>query len=289
MTRMAAIALMLSFAAGLAHATPWFTQDPRTLPAGKWRVEEHLLYSETEDALVDGDRAALPAGGEATALTLHTRIRYGATDDLTVFVDIPWVDREYTPAGGLAQSNDGLGDLLFLGKYKYQDDRADGSRRALALFAKPRNGAYRGLSPLVAAGSGTTNLGLMHLWERQHGPTTWYASAGYVLTGSRDDTGVNPGDLLTGNLAAEQDFGAGWKGVLELNAQHQFEARRAGAGVPDTESTVIGIAPGVQYYDQPAPGQQVVLEAGVQLPTFAWGDRGALEDFTAYAGGFVVF
>lgn len=289
MTRLIAAALILIGAAGLAHATPWFTQDPRTLPAGKWRVEEHLLYSRIDDALVNGDRAALPAGGEATALALHTRVRYGATDNLTVFVDIPWVDREYTPAGGPTQSHEGLGDLLFLGKFKYHDDRADGTRRAVALFVKPRNGDYRDLSPLVATGSGTTNVGLLHLWEQQAGATTWYASAGYVLTGSRGDSGVDPGDLLMGNLAAEQDFGAGWKGVLELNAQHQFEARQAGADLPNTESGTLALAPGVQYYHQPAPGRQVVLEAGVQIPTFTWGDRGALEEYTAYAGGFVIF
>jgi len=289
MTRLTTVALVLSFTAGLAHATPWFTQDPRTLPAGKWRVEEHVLYSETGDALVDGDRAALAAGGEATSLTLHTRIRYGARDDLTVFVDIPWIDREYAPAGGAAQSHDGLGDLLFLGKYRYHDDRTDGTRRAVALFLKPNTGDYRDLSPLLATGSGTTNVGVMHLCEKQDGPTIWYASAGYVSTGSRSDLNVDPGDLVMANFAAEQDFGDGWKGVLELNGQHQFEARRAGEGVPHTEWTTLSFAPGVQHYSQPAPGQQLVLEAGMQVPTFAWGDKGALEEYTAYAGGFLIF
>lgn len=289
MTRLTIVVLALSFVAGIAHATPWFTQDPRTLPAGKWRIEEHVLYSETDETLVDGDRAALPAGGEATSLTLHTRIRYGATDDVTVFADIPWVEREYTPASGVEQSHEGLGDLLLLGKYRYHQDAAAGTRRAVALFIKPNTGDYRNLSPLLATGTGTTNVGIMHLWEWQSGPTTWYAGAGYVYTGDRSDINIDPGDLILANLAAEQDFGDGWKGVLELNGRHQFEARRGGADVPDTEWTTLSLTPGVQHYSHPAPGRLVVLEAGVQIPALYWGDRGALEDFTAYAGGFMVF
>ncbi|NLO05202.1 MAG: hypothetical protein GX131_05165, partial [candidate division WS1 bacterium] len=60
MKRITIAAALAIFTLGAAHATPWFTQDPRTLPEGKWRVEEHILYSETDSALVDGDRQALP-------------------------------------------------------------------------------------------------------------------------------------------------------------------------------------------------------------------------------------
>ncbi|MEN6401101.1 MAG: hypothetical protein ABFD94_04095, partial [Armatimonadia bacterium] len=57
------VALLLGLAAATAAmATPWFTQDPRTLPEDKWRIEEHVLFSEVDSALVDGDKVPLPAG-----------------------------------------------------------------------------------------------------------------------------------------------------------------------------------------------------------------------------------
>jgi hypothetical protein len=285
MKRITIAAALAIFTLGAAHATPWFTQDPRTLPEGKWRVEEHILYSETDSALVDGDRQALPGDADASALTLHTRVRYGATDDLTLFVDFPYQYREFS--GG--QERDSLGDLLLLGKYKYHDNRESGTRRAVALFLKPNDGDSGGDIGLLRTGTGTTNFGVTHLWEQEAGDTTWYASAGYIFTGDNERMNVDPGDIITANLAAEQDLGSGWRGVLELNGQYQARARRDGADLPDSESTVIAISPGVQYYTQPAPGQMAVFEAGVQIPTFKWGDRAALEDYTIYGGGYWVF
>lgn len=287
MRRIIATGLLALFTVGAAYATPWFTQDPRTLPEGKWRVEEHLLYSETDDALVDGDRQSLPGQAEATSLTLHTRVRYGVSDDLTVFVDMPWVSKEFTAPDGTERDADGFGDMLFLGKYKYHDDREDGTRRAIALFLKPDTGDTDTNVPLLSTGTGTTNIGINHLWEKQAGATTWYASLGYIFTG--DVMNLDPGDVIFANLAAEHEIGDGWKGVWEINAQHQGEAERAGADVPNSDWTTISLSPGVQYYTNPSPGEMAVFEAGVQIPTFKWGDRGALEDYTIYGGGYWIF
>jgi hypothetical protein len=283
------IGLLALFTVGVAHATPWFTQDPRTLPEGKWRVEEHVFYSQTDDALVDGDRKSLPGGAEATSLTLHTRVRYGVNDRLTVFADVPWVSKEFTAPDGTERDTDGFGDMLFLGKYRYHDSREDGTRRAVALFLKPDTGDTDSDAPLLRTGTGTTNFGVNHLWEKQAGATTWYASLGYIYTGENNAINLDPGDVFFGNIAAEHDIGDGWKGVWEINARHQGQAERAGSDVPDSEWTTISLSPGVQYYTTPAPGEKAVFEAGVQIPTFEWGDRGALEDYTIYGGGFWIF
>lgn len=288
MRRMMTAGLLVLFALGAAHATPWFTQDPRTLPQGKWRVEEHLLYSQTDDALVDGDRRSLPGGAEATSLTLHTRVRYGVNNDLTVFVDFPWVSKEFTAPDGTERDAEGFGDMLFLGKYKYHDNREDGTRRAIALFLKPDTGDTDSDAALLRTGTGTTNFGVNHLWEKQAGETTWYAGLGYIYTGE-NAANVDPGDVIFANVAAEHELGGGWKGVWEVNARHQGEADGPGGDIANTEWTTISLSPGVQYYTQPAPGQKAIFEAGVQIPTLKWGDRGALEDYTAYAGGFWIF
>jgi len=44
----------------ISHATPWFTQDPKTLPQGNWRFEEHIMYSKADSGLADGVEATLP-------------------------------------------------------------------------------------------------------------------------------------------------------------------------------------------------------------------------------------
>ncbi len=289
MRRIMTVTVLALFTLSAAHATPWFTQDPRTLPEGKWRVEEHIFYSETDDTLVDGDRESLNGGAEATSLTLHTRIRYGATDRLTVFADIPWVSKEFTAPDGTERDADGFGDMLFLGKYRYHNDREAGTRRAVALFVKPDTGDTDTDVPLLRTGTGTTNVGVNHLWERQAGATTWYASLGYIYTGENDALDLDPGDVIFGNIALDRPIADGWKGVFEVNARHQGEAEQGGDDVPDSEWTTVSLSPGVQYATQPAPGQKAVFEAGVQIPTVTWGDKGALEDYTIYGGGYWIF
>ena len=286
MKRTAATIALFALALSAAHATPWFTQDPRTLPEGKWRVEEHIFFSETSDALADGDRQSLPGGAEATALTLHTRVRYGVNDRLTVFADIPWISNEFDPGAGAKRTEEGFGDLLFLGKYMYHDNREAATRRAVALFIKPDTGDSSTDIGLLRTGTGTTNVGVNHLWEKQSGETTWYASVGYIYTGENGSLDLDPGDVIVGNIAAEHELGGAWKGVWEINARHQGQAERAGADVPNSESTIIALSPGVQYQMQPAPGEIAVFEAGVQIPTFTWGDSAAIEDYTIYGGGY---
>jgi hypothetical protein len=96
----------------LTHATPWYTQDPRTLPEGGWRVEEHVLGTHIGNSLADGSEAPLPGGASGVSATvLHTRVRYGVRDDLTVFMDFPFVSKEVRGTGGQVQDKSGLGDL----------------------------------------------------------------------------------------------------------------------------------------------------------------------------------
>jgi hypothetical protein len=269
--------------ASLAAATPWFTQDPRTLPAGKWRVEEHVLYAPFSDSLVDGDRTPLTAVQDFSALTLHTRIRYGWRDDVTVFADVPWVSKHVTTNSGSTLDNDSVGDVLLLVKGKYHDNKESRSRRAWALSLKLNTGETGGLPPALATGSGTIDWTVAHLWEKGVGRATYYASTGYTNTGSRRDLGRNPGDVLFLNLAGEHKLGGSpWNFVWEMNGR--YEGPTAGAE-GTTEATTIALSPGLQYV---RPGK-LQLEAGVQVPVLTWGDAPALPDYTAYAGGFIIF
>jgi hypothetical protein len=286
----AALVVLSLLYAVAAHATPWFTQDPRTLPQGKWRVEEHFLYSGIDEGLVDGDGAPLPNGAtDASSLTLHTRLRYGVRDDLTVFVDLPWVEKRVHTLNGVLD-NDGLGDVQFLAKWKYDENKAEGWRRALAGFAKFDNGDHEGQPGLLATGSGQNDYGLVHLWEWRHADANWYGNLGYVFRDARSDTGVNPGDWILFNLAAEHPVGhSPVNFVWELNGRREARSHLAGQSVPDTGSTIVSVTPGFQYVHKLPEGRSITLETGVQVPFFKLGGLPALPDYTVYAGGYAIF
>lgn len=274
-----------------AKATPWYTQDPRTLPEGGWRVETHVLYSEIDNSLVDGDKGPLPGGAtDASALVFHNRFRYGLKDDLTVFVDVPYVSKRVHLADGAVRDSSGLGDLNLLAKYKYSEDKKAGERKAVALFYKTHTGDYRGLSGLLATGTGQDNVGLLHLWEWDRADTNWYANLGYVWTGERKDNHKDGGDLVLFNLAAEHSLGktSPWRLVGELNGQYEGNGKQAGAPVAGSGSTVISVAPGVQYAEKRGK-TATTWEAGVQVPVVKRGDLPALQDYQLYLGAYTVF
>jgi len=291
LSRLLTVTVGLLTAATIACATPWFAQDPRTLPQGAWRVEEHVLYSDITDALAAGENAPLAGGvASASATTLHTRLRYGLRDDLTVFVDAPYVFKRTHGPGGLVRDNSALGDLVFLAKYKYAEDKQAGKRRAVALIYKADTGDTEGLPGLLATGSGQSNLGLIHLWEWRARKATWYASAGYTWTDTRSDNGRNPGDLWTVNLALEQPLGQGaWRAIGELNGQYEGNASGGGATPATSGATVVSFSPGLQYVNQRPSGKSTTWEAGVQLPLITEGNLPALANYTFYAGGYLVF
>jgi hypothetical protein len=141
----------------------------------------------------------------------------------------------------------------------------------------------------LAQGTGTTDWTALHLWEQGRGDTTWYASLGYSLTGSRSDNGRNPGDALLFNLAAEEKLNPRTNVVWEINGR--YEGNTSGGALPASASgsTVISISPGLQYTKPGTGGRFTTLEAGVQLPAYTHGDLSALPDYTIYAGGYTVF
>lgn len=286
-------ALMLAMVAGIAtmaSATPWFTQDPRTLPQGKWRVEEHVMFAEANGGLSDDRDAPLPGGArEVSTLNLHTRVRYGVTDDLTLFADLPLITKRLEAADGSTQSNTDLGDVVVLAKYQYHQEPARGRRQGVAALVKTDTGDSTATPALLATGSGQTSVGLLHLWEWREASSTWYASAGYLWTDERSDTGRDPGDQVLFNLAAEHPLrGRPMNLVWEINGVYEGHAESAGKGVANTGSTLVSFTPGVQY-NLSRGATRITLEAGVQVPVVKRGDLPVLNDYQAYMGGYVIF
>jgi len=282
--------LVFVMSLGIAHATPWFTQDPKTLPQGGWRFEEHMMYSGADSGLADGAAATLPGGlTDSSTLIMQTRLRYGVTDKLTVFGDLPYVRQEIELASGDTGSNSGLGDITLLAKYQYHNDQASRHRRALAVFYKLENGDSNAAPALLSLGTGQENIGLIHLWEWDRSKVNWYANLGYVWTGELD-SGKNPGDVILFNLAAEHRLGqTPWRFVWELNGQLQGKSDLNGAGVAQSGATTIYFTPGFQWVGQKHGSTVWNWETGVQLPLYEKGFLPAAQDYKLYAGGYVMF
>jgi len=284
-----AAALVTRFA-GAAQATPFFTQDPRTLPQGMWRVEEHLLFSEFDESLVDGQEVPLLGGREASSFTANTRIRYGVRDDLTMFVDIPYARKRLVASDGVTRTNDGLGDLFVLAKYRFHDNRQTKTRAAVAAATKLNTGEYRGLPPELALGTGQANWLLAGLAEKQVGRTTYYGSASHVWTGTRYDTNLNPGQVMNLNIAAEHLLGSGpWAAVAEINYSHQGRSLQNGQRVEASGSTLVNLASGFQYRPRPKARRTLVIEAEIQVPVSKEGYVRTLPEAVFYLGAYAIF
>ena len=283
-------AVLVAGISGAAQATPFFTQDPRTLPQGMWRIEEHLLLTDFDESLVDGHEAPLLGGHSASSLTVNTRLRYGVRDDLTVFADIPYVRKRLQATDGATRTNDGLGDVFLLAKCKVHDDRRSKTRAAVAAATKLKTGEYHSLPPELALGTGQTSWLIAGLAEKQVGRTTYYASASHVWTGTRHDTDLNPGQVVNLNLAAEHSLGPGsWAAAAEINCSHQGKSRQNRQRVEASGTTLVNLAGGFQYRPRPRAGRTIVIEAEVQVPVHTEGYARTLPDAVFYLGAYIIF
>ena len=160
---------------------------------------------------------------------------------------------------------------------------------AAFLALKAENGDAEGLPGPLALGTGTTDWTFGHLWEKGFGRATGYASLCYTLTGDRDDLGTDPGDVICFNLAAEHRLNdRGLQFVWEINGRHTGSTEAGGISVPNTDSFIVSVSPGLQLV-RPTKSGLFQLEAGVQIPVYLQGDAPAIPNYTAYAGGFIVF
>ncbi len=270
-----------------AWATPFFTQDPRTLPKGVWRVEKHMLLLNSDESLVDGDEVSLVSGERFSSLTIESRVRYGVTDRLTVFADLPYVRRSLDTSNG-EQTNSGFGDVFVLAKWKVHDSRAARTRAAVVAATKLDTGEYRNLAPELALGTGQTNWIVGGLGEKQAGPNTWYASALYVMTGSRTDTDTNPGQVVMLNGAVEHRIGQSrYNLVGELNYSHQGRSEVSGQTVGASGSTILNAAGGFQYSRPRKNGRMLVIETELQVPVRKDGFVRDLPEYLWYLGGWM--
>ncbi len=289
-SRIALAAVALLALTRPAQATPYFTQEPRTLPEGKWRIGEHLLFSHCDESLVDGEETPLLAGAEGSSFIANTRVRYGLRDRITLLLEVPYVERRLVARNGSEIVNRGFGDLFFVAKYKFHDNRETKTRGAVAVGTKLSTGESRGLPPELALGTGQTNTQFALLAEKEAGANAWYASMIYGATGERSDTHTDPGEIFALNGAVEHTLGKGpYNLVGEINYFHQGRSAVNGVTVAASGSSTLNVAVGAQYSPPMKQGRKRGIETELQIPVRTSGFMRALPDYVYYLGAYMVF
>lgn len=239
MTRRVAI---FSGAFALLFATPAFAHHPggtsntggagpintiaaTTLEAGHGAVAfmyEYLQFGGFGDAaLIDAAGKHIHAHSIGTIQTASASAAYGVTDDLMVSVRAPWVRRTDIReghhahlAGGVVNNTvdfrgdtSGIGDVTFLGQWRFLNSRATGTEMAFLFGVKAPTGATDRIDNLGALfetefqpGSGSWDFMLGAAFTQRFGAWSFDANVLGVLAG-RGAQDINLGDRLQYNAA----------------------------------------------------------------------------------------
>jgi hypothetical protein len=148
----------LGYAGGAGTAGPIVTLPATTLPAGKLAAAVRVTYARP-DRLSDADLARragqhIHAHGTDYLLSPSVSLAYGATDDLTLALGVPYVRRDnlregtHQHTGGVTLngvedlgSPSGLGDATLLGQYRFAGDEHAPWQMALLAGVKLPTGA----------------------------------------------------------------------------------------------------------------------------------------------------
>ena len=266
----------VGFAGG--GAGPIATIPATTLPQGATAIGLWVEYVKSK-RLSDEElqsRAARGIDAHSTDYLFSPSLiaAYGVTDDFTLGMKLPYVDRanirEADEAGNVNNRGDsaGIGDLTLLGRYRFVNGR---DHQAAALF---------GIKAPTGKTGRVDRQGERFETEHQPGSGSWDSIVGFALTrrfgqASSIDASVlytiatkgaqdtRLGDRASYNLAVSSRLGgerdhrhgdssAGhshstWDAVLELNGD--WEGKQKVGGVTDSESggNVVYLSPGLRF------------------------------------------
>lgn len=276
------------FGGGLGIAGPVTAFSAPTLPQGKWSVglrTEYVSYDQL--SATELDRSAMEG---QTAHAMKSQLvyslcgAYGITDDLTVGLSLPYVQRDgieavhFDNAMGMMMVHDvgdsnGIGDLTVFAQYRFVRKLYEGIDASLLAGLKTPTGVTDNTSggqrigTEHQPGSGSwdpfVGLALSKRFER----FSLHAGGAYTVAskGTRD---TNLGDRAQANLAVAYRFGgkadygecdqvyeyfypdsrSRWLAdlVLELNGQWQDKAVVSGVRDDSWGGTLLYLSPGAR-------------------------------------------
>lgn len=271
-----------SIAFGTATAGPITTLSAATLPQGMKSIGLQVEYVKSkgfsDQQLLDLDAQGIDAHGSDSLTSTSLGFGYGVTNDFTVGVRLPYVERSDLRAvetGSVERLGraKGLGDIAILGKYRAINSAQNAYQAALLFGVKARSGdtdRRNSQGSLFSAehqpGSGSWDTLLGVAASKAFGRTSVDASVLYAFSGNgTQDTRL--GDRMHYNMAVSHRIGGPEIGhahhldrskphvhgpktaldlILELNGECQ--ARQEVAGVTDEHSggTLVYLSPGVR-------------------------------------------
>lgn len=240
----------------VAYHSPLFGLGPQTIYRGGWGIE---IEGEWERA----------DGGVASERGLHAELHHGVTEDLTLGITFPLVqktEQQFLSPGVGAVENDitGLGDVLLRGKYRFWQDLFPNGNHQATVFGgvKLPSGRTTTEPPL---GSGSVDFLTGAAISREtHRYYTWASVLSRLNT--RND-GRRRGHELRYDLAVgvrphvpqwtDPDFML----LLELVGVTAAKSVGLAGENPNTGGTVLALAPGMWL-----TYRNWALKAGVKLP-----------------------
>ena len=227
---------------------------------------------------------------EVTERRTTLLVAYGFSDRYSVFVRVPYSDRDLTEIeDGETErvQESGLGDPEFSGQARLWASKFDaevGVRTSLYLTGGVKtdwgeNDAQRDgerldehVQPGTGSGDWVVGLSGSHLLDRR---SALFASAQYRYTG-RNDEGYQYGRVTLLNVAYERKLGERWDVVLEANYRDagRDEVDRDGTLDPDTGGSILYVTPRVLF----DLGHGWVLRAAAQIPLSESGLNGVQDE-----------
>jgi len=261
-------------------------------------VSEGELLIRAQASYLESTGDLGPLNRELSVWAFPTVFVYGATEKLTLFGIVPFIDKNLRidgPTGRLARGDTGLADIRLLTRYTLGQWDGQGETRRFAVFAglelpTGEDGARDGMGQLPAPlqlGSGSWDplAGLVFTWQT----LAWELDASASWKFNTAANGYQFGDEARLNVSFQtrlwpRELGSGVPGflygVVESNLIWRDRSEFMGSSVSASGGTAWYLAPGLQYVTE-----RWILEAAIQLPVAQNLNGGGLEsDFIATAG-----
>lgn len=216
-------------------------------------------------------------GREVDVLAIPFVGVYGITAKASVLAKIAYLDKELSSNNGPTRSQNGLGDLTLLGKYRIHTHNFRGGTSRLSVLAglelptgdHDATDAVGKLPPPLQLGSGSVDAIVGSAYTYQTLNHELDTDLRYKFNQEADD--FEHGDVFQYNLSYQRrvlpsllpDEGIynQWNVVLEMNGVYQQKAESFSNTVQDSGGHTIFISPGIQFVSQ-----RGVLEASFQYP-----------------------
>lgn len=229
-------------------------------------------------------RAPTRLEGEQKALTFN----YSPTDNLALFVNIPWVDRRLTTlsrspsTGRISQSianESGIGDIVLEGRYNFWHSTRWNKFATVLLGTTLPTGQFNGTraisqgrnlistAPALQLGTDTANFtgGLIY---SQRYKDFWFHSSAFYTANPENSSHYAFGDTINGGLAFHYNPNYNLTVGVEFDATYAWKNEDQGFKIGNTGGTTINLAVVEDWRFLNAFGGNFKLRGSVGLPIY---------------------